>query len=321
MMFGNIAVLFNVLSIMALSGLLVILTLTALIKLRWCELNQYSILSRRGLLWLIALSPWLVSLLASTLAILSGTQYALFPRSFDILHWHHAEEFMLNSWHGLSVVAAYGGVSILLLRKIYKLILNTRQINLLRGVAQPDDNGFYLLDTDAATAFTAGYLKPRCFITSGLRNQLSDDEFEIIQLHEKAHVRCSDPAKKWFFNLLTAFFPTEISRKLNQSMSLTMEQCADLSITRVISDKSLIAMTLLKVRRLSAAPIGNGLDNDLTCYYAYDQIEERIRYILNGTPLKSFPFMFTCLAAVSMSLVCALSVDIVHHLIEYTLDH
>jgi hypothetical protein len=321
MIFGKMAMFFNLLSIMVFSVLFIIFTLTVIVKWKSEKLSQYSVVSRRRVLWLVVLSPWLFGFLAASLAILSGSQYSPFPQNFDLLHWHHAQEFAFNSWHGLSMIAPVTYISILLVRKVYSLIKNNRQIKLLHALAERDENDCYQLEADAATAFTAGYLSPRCYITTALRRQLNSEEYTIVQLHEKEHARRSDPLKKWFFQLFTAFFPKTISQKLNQLMSLVMEQCADLAVSHEFSDKSLIARTLLKVRRLSVRPFENTLDANAVCHYSNDNIEERICYLLSDQKSKVFPTLVFILAAVTMSVFCSLSVDIFHHTIESTLSH
>lgn len=321
MIFGKLAILFNLISIMVFSVLLIIFTLSIIVKWKLEKLSMYSVSSRRRVLWFVALSPWLFGFLAASLAILSGSEYSPFPQNFDLLHWHHAQEFTFNSWHGLSMIVPSFYISILFVRKIYSLMTNNRQIKLLHALAERDENDCYQLEADAATAFTAGYLSPRCYITTALRRQLNSEEYTIVQLHEKEHARRSDPLKKWFFQLFTAFFPKTISQKLNQLMSLVMEQCADLAVNYEFSDKSLIAQTLLKVRRLAVKPYENSLDADAVCHYSNDNIEERICFLLSDQKSKVFPILIFIFAAATMSILCALSIDIFHHTIESTLSH
>ena len=321
MIVGALAIFFNVLSIMGFCVLFIIFTLSIIVRWKSGGLRQYSVLSRRRVLWFIALSPWFFGGLAAITVILSGSNYSPFPQSFDLLHWHHADEFAFNSWHGLSIFALVTYTGFLIIRKVYSLIINCRQIKLLQAVAERDNNGFYQLEADAATAFTAGYLTPRCYITTALLSQLNSKEYTILKLHEKEHVRRADPLMKWLFQLLTAFFPKSISLQLNQSMSLVMEQGADLAVSDKISDKLLIAETLLKVRRLAVRPFEGALNLNAVCHYGHDNIEERISYLLTKRPANVFPIITFICVCVSISIFCALTADIFHHTIEYTLSH
>jgi len=326
MIFDKVAILFNLLSIMVFSVLFIIFTLSVLVKCKSDQLSQYSISSRRRVLWFIVLSPWFFGFLAAFLAIISGSpiisdsQYFPFLQSFD-LHHYHSQEFNLNSWHGISMILSAAFVTIIFSQKTYNLIMNHRQIKLLHALAERDENNIYQLEADASTAFTAGYWLPRCYITSALRQQLTSEEYTIVQLHEKEHARRGDPLKKWIFQLFTSFFPKSISKKLNQVMSLVMEQCADLAVTNKISDKSLIAQTLIKVSRLAVKPFDNGLNTNAVCHYSNDNIEERISYLLSEQSSKALPIFTLIFIALATSVFCALTVDIFHHTIEYSLSH
>jgi len=321
MIVGNLAIFFNMLSILVLTALSMIFVVSIIIKFRLNALAQYSILSRRRALWILALSPWIIGLFAAILAVTSGTQFSPLPNSYNFLHWHHAQEFNFKSWHGLSMITAATYICLIVASKLYRLVQNSQQINSLRAFSEVDDSGFYQLESDAATAFTAGYVNPKCYITSALRLELTTDEFQVLQLHEREHARRSDPFKKWFYQLSTALFPRYISQKLNLSMALVMEQCADQAIANVIQDKSFIAMTLLKVNRLASRSFKGVLNNESFCYYAVNNIEQRINYLLTEQQSKLFSLYSVLLAVVSVTLMCALSADFFHHFIESTLSH
>lgn len=321
MILGPTAVALNLLSIMAFAVLIIVAAISIFIKINPDVLARYSASIRRRILWLLALSPWLVGLVAATLTLLSGSQYMTIPAAYDLFHWHHPQEFIFGSWHGLSMIFAISYTSLLFMKNIKRLLLNNSQIKLLHALADPDQNNFYQLDADAPMAFTAGYYRPKCYMTSALRRQLNDKEYRIIQLHENEHARRLDPLKKWFFQLLMSFFPQGTSRLLNQMMVLAMEQCADSAVYRVTKDKSLIAMTLLKVRRLAVGSGENGPNDHAVCHYGVDSISERISYLLSNDKHKTFPFFQVVLTAVTMSVICVLSANIFHHTIEYTLSH
>ena len=96
--------------------------------------------------------------------------------------------------------------------------------------------------------------------------------------------------------------------------------------SRVVKDKSKIAETLLKVRRLTVKSFGNSLDNhsldnNAFCHFGKDNLNQRVRYLLSDQQEKDFPVFMVGLTAISMLVVCALSTDLFHHLIEYSLSH
>lgn len=321
MILGGAAILLNLLSIMVFSMLLIVVAGSFFLKVKPISLAQYSAPSRRRILWLFVLSPWFVGLFAATLVLFSGSQYTPIPEAYDFFHWHHPDEFIFNSWHGLSMALAIICAGFLVVREVKRLILHSHHVSLLHELAEPDQKNFCYLDADEPMAFTAGYIKPRCYMTSALRNQLTAEECAIIELHEYGHAQRLDPLKKWLFQLLASFFPSGVSRQMNQMMVLAMEQCADSAVSRVIPDKSLIAMTLLKVRRLVAGPDEKISADRTICHYGLDNISERISYLLSERKQKVFPY-FTAFSTILLVLVvCTLSADIFHHTIEYTLSH
>ena len=149
MILGEAAIVLNLLSILAFGVLLIIASVSIFIKVKLDNPSHYSASSRRRILWLLALSPWLVGLLAATLALLSGSQYLPVPGAYDLFHWHHPQEFLFNSWHGLSLGFATSCASFLVMRSVKSLLLNSRQMKLLHALAEPDENNFFQLDADA----------------------------------------------------------------------------------------------------------------------------------------------------------------------------
>lgn len=348
MIVGELAILLNLLSIMALAVLLIIgfVSVGVMItrfKTTLSSSPDYSASSRRRMLWLLALSPWLVGLLAASLAILSGTGVFAIVTSdiFELFHWHHPQEFTFNSWHGLSLCFALSCASFLMIQNVKYLLVNRHQIKWLQSLSKPDQNNIYLLDAEVPTAFTAGYYQPQCYMTSALRKELTLEEYTIIQLHENAHAKRADPLKKWFFQLLTSFYPLGASRQLNQAMSLAMEQCADATVSKVVIDKSKIAATLLKIKRLSVGHFMSILDSgpiedNTVCYFGSDQsvssgiasgnlssdnLSDRIRYLLNDDQKNTVPLLLVVSVVITLSLFCAMSADLFHHAIEYSLAH
>jgi len=321
---GFWAVVLNSISIIAFSVLLIVFMLSILIKLKSFQLSNYSASSRLSTLWLVVLSPWVIGALTTALMIISDSQYITVPIAYDLLHWHHPEEFEAYSWHGVLILLALGYITALLIKNIAIFLSNRQKAILLHTLSEAGEDDVFKLEADAPAAFTIGYSQPRCYITTGLSERLSEQESDIVHLHEKEHARRFDPFKKWLFQLLTSFFPSSVASQLNRSMVLAVEQIADSAVSRVVKDKSLIAMTLLKVKRIINSPLrtnsGVSYLNDKTvCHYGLDNIEQRICYLLSEERAKKIPLFFLGLVVISMSVVCAVSADIFHHVIEYSL--
>ncbi len=321
MIVGSLAILFNLLSVLALSGVLVVTAVCLIVRFRIIDLNSYSALARRKFLWLLAFSPWVIGTVAGIIALLTGSRYLPIAENYSFFHWHHPQEFLFNSWHGLSVAIAVSSVLFIVIRNIIRLHKKRIKLKTLLSMAESNADDFYYLDADTPAAFTAGYFQPKCYITKALLSKLSKEEYSIIKLHEKEHARRYDPYKKWVYQLLTTFFPKKISLILNQSLTTVMEQCADEAVALVIHDKSVIATTLLKVRRLAYPLFAKNMEHNLICHYGMDNIEERISYLLADNKGRVFPLFITILTCAVMSILCAMSADMFHHTIEYTLSH
>jgi Zn-dependent protease with chaperone function len=52
------------------------------------------------------------------------------------------------------------------------------------------------LDSPAASAFCAGLLRPRVFVTSGMVAALADEELDAVLVHEAEHARRRDPLRR-----------------------------------------------------------------------------------------------------------------------------
>jgi len=320
---GALAIALNFLSIALLGMLLAGLVLAGGYFLIRERIASFQPTIRRKLLWSIALAPWLIGLISSSIALLSGTSFSIFPESFPLLHWHHVDEFELFSWHGFLLAA-----SILVLlsgsgRYVFRTYHQSKKLQLLRHLSLSESESFYYLDSNNVAAFTAGYFNPRCFISLGLLNQLSEQERSIIIQHELAHADRKDPFKKFLFQFLIANFPKAIRTELASNMSLVIEQCADDLVLSKINNRSLIASTLLKVNRLiQENKFCNLNNNGALCHYGLEQVELRILNLLNQTQVKSvYPYL-TVLGVVTLSaLLFGVSADLFHHLIEFTLSH
>lgn len=321
MISGFSAFILNWISVIAISSLIVVGLITISIQVKTNRFGRFTVDARRSFLWLVALSPWIIGILAGFIALSSTGDYWAARISSGIFHWHHPQAFILASWHGTSIAISLIYVMYVSIEHVLRLLDSGNKLNTLVALAEPLDSDIQRLDTDTPAAFTAGYLKPKSYITQALLSQLSTEELSIIKLHEKEHVRRYDPAKKCLFQLLTALFPRKVSQRLNQSMTTAMEQGADRAISDEISDRATIATTLLKVRRLVAQPLHLHADTSLVCNYGIDNIEQRIEYLLAEDRGRSIPVVATFLFFVSMSVLCAMSADYIHHTIEYTLSH
>ena len=321
MIFGGLGLALNITTIVILSCSFTLIITSLIVKYFQSSLSNFNAMSRSRILWCIVILPWFVSAL-SVVAL-------VFPELFQwkgvwaSLHWHHIYNFSIFSWHGASLIIFSSFCLLLLLSRLARALKMHSSMNQLNSFSKSDvlSNGCLIIESSEVNAFTSGLFNAKAFITTGLNNRLSNDENTIVQLHELAHVKNSDPLRKYIFSLLASFYPLKISEQLNASFSLAIEQLADSEVLKEIPNAALIAKTLVKVTRLQlnssqiAPPISEN------CSFINTPLESRIHYLLNEYKGKSFPYFILIILVFAISSISTLSVDLIHHSFEQLFSH
>lgn len=322
MILGEIAVVLNVLSVLCICAWVMLMASPFLLHVLKRNWPQHSANTRSVLLWLFALSPWLIGSLASVIAVLPGANGLSGPAVYDYLRWHHPTQFILFDWHMALLLIAAGIGIVMVARAVLQLINSGQRIGLLKALSRADESGICHLNTPVATAFTGGFFHPTIFLTSGLCDCLNNDELAIIKLHEQAHIKQRHLIKKWLFSVFASLFPKPVSRWLTAMMTIAVEQQADAAVTRRVSDRAFIAATLLKVKRLASLNDMQGVTllNPSHCYFfGFDAVEERITYLLNPITTAKPRFFTLLILALMLSVVGTFCADLAHHAIELLL--
>jgi len=296
-----------------------------------CTLSQYprrvsvrfNACAKRRLLWGLVTIPWLASFVSIALLILPELTSTLPAWLSSITHFHHAYEFNVRSWHGLSLLLF---CCFFLFHFVLKLLHAVRtsiglyQLDFFSEVYK-SNRSIFVLQADIPLAFTSGFLRPRVYVTTGLLGQMTEQECDIVVRHELAHARHLDPLLKYLFSLFAAFFPRAIEYRLNRAMALAMEQSADETVLKQIPDEALISKTILRVIRLCKEHGARHLPALVSCDFIGDQIQQRIHYLINEDKGRSFPVSSFTLLALSLLASSALSVDLLHHTVEKVFTH
>ena len=125
-------------------------------------------------------------------------------------------------------------------------------------------------------ALTAGFLKPRVFLSTKLVDALDEKELRAVVLHELHHRDSRDPLKGLavsFISDLLFFLP--ISRFLRKTYSLTAEIAADAHSVDNRADPLDLVASLLKVRKIGGPAAS----------WFFDPATERVKRLL-GEPSK-----------------------------------
>jgi len=286
------------------------------------QLIRFHAQAKLRILWCLVILPWLICL-ASIWLLIVPELYSTGPAWLSsVVHWHHIYNFELLSWHGASL-CVFGVIfsSICLVKLLKAIRANTHLDQLDFFIANTDrSEGLVVIESEECQAFTSGLFSPRSYITSGLQRRLSTLEKTVVAEHELAHARSHDPLKKYLFSLFAAFFRRSIAQQLNDDFSLALEQAADESVLSTVNDGALISKTLLKVSRLGYR-CADKSEELINCQFSENPLSLRIRYLLSDNKGQSFPRLLCFFFAMTVTMLSTLSVDALHHLLEWPFLH
>ena len=324
MLMGNWAVALNLASITFLTSL----TLVVLLSLAWGfsvkTIDTSSTQRRRTVLWLWVLAPWLLGLAAMLLLSPYSQQSAISSPINAVAHWHHFDVFHVGSWHGIALLMCLAFTGWLFCRTVRRLYLQQQKIRTLCSLSALHAHSFrsapvISLASDVPTAFTAGFLRPTCYVSTGLAKRLTESELDIVVQHELAHRQRRDPLFALFFAALSGFYPRSVATQLTGRYSLVTEQLADQKASQRHAAID-IASTLIKVARLQKASpsvfAGAG-----ACYFGADNISQRVQHLLAPCSSTPYPFLGLLVLMVVLLTVSTFMVDSLHHLIEFIFTH
>ena len=313
------AVLLNLLAIFFITFVVTNISLSALFAVVSQQLLKIEVNSRKALLWLIVALPWFVSLILS-IFILHSYFSGSSQTQFGLPHWHHMSNFEWYSWHGITLGAVLLYSVYVLVNQVIHMLAHKREIDALTSFSVCKGASVYQIESDQASAFTSGFISKRCFVTTGLINQTSAEEYDVIIKHEKAHLAASDPVKKWFFALLSSFYISPIAQRLKLHMTLAMEQKADNAVIESGISKLFVASTLVKVAKLNAQ---NSMmkNNEFVVSFGADVLEQRIYFLLDKLDLEPIHKGVTFTLFLLLILISMTSIDGVHHFMETLFSH
>jgi Zn-dependent protease with chaperone function len=111
-------------------------------------------------------------------------------------------------------------------------------------------SGITVLETATPLALTCGLFRQKIILSEGLLSAISDQDREIILLHERQHIARYDVLKKLLARSLSlAHFPVS-RRAILQRLELAGELVCDNHTANETGDRTLVAELLLKVERL-----------------------------------------------------------------------
>ena len=323
MIFGTLGLGLNILTIGVLGFCIAVILMSWLMILWRKPLLNYEVNSRLRVLWCAVTIPWLASILAVVLLIYPDLLLLQDSQLATFVHWHHTHAFYAYSWHGASLAAFSVFCVALFVSRILKILKIHAQLNHLNYFVSSSSqvDGCVLVVSDTPQAFTTGLFRSRSYITSGLEQQLTAQEIDIVRQHELAHAQHRDPLRKYVFTLMAAFYPATLQKYFNNTFALSLEQLADQTVLKNGKDKILIASTILKVGRLQNQHLRNNIPSLDECRFSSHPLTLRIHYLLADNKGKYFPLTVLIAVAAVIAILSMLSVDLLHHTIEQLFTH
>lgn len=332
MITGDFALLLNLASIASLGFILGYLLICVLCLTCNRLFDKTSVTSRKVLLWLVATAPWLVGFTTMLMFVpalthdiragLDDAEHWHYPDVLQVAHWHHPDVFNPSSWHGILLFTTLMYLVILAAKKcvvVHRAGSSLCTLNAFSKAEKIDGVAFRVIDSRAPNAFTAGVLKPQCYISTALVNALDKTELAIIAAHEQAHIDHKDPLFKPLFSFLCDCFPKPVGRFLQSRYVLVTELLADKSTVKRY-DAPDIAATLVKVARMQKAIPGMSGSAQFS-HFGGDHLSQRVRHLV-AADVEHHAVGSLLVVATALLLILPFSaVDQLHHLIEFIFSH
>lgn len=317
---GSLAVFLNIATIALITFIVANATISVVIMRSLPSLHSLHVSPRRSILWLLVLTPWLVAASVAGVFYLGYLDSELLGESANFIHWHHMATHYWMSWHSAVLVLALMFVSKIAVSLGRRLWKHHHDLKALTDFAAPSQNDVFEIDSPKPFAFTTGFLRKRCFVSSGLLQQMSLNEQDVVLTHEMAHMAHNDPFKKWLFAAFAEFFLPRIAMGLKHHMTVAMEQDADNASIEANHEPTFVAMTLVKMARISqeSSPVQH---NELVANFAAEALEQRVHFLLGQLQLKPVNKITMLLVSLGVIAVCVSSVDRIHHLMDVLFMH
>lgn len=325
MLINDAAIVFNLMSIGLLSLLLATALLSFLSPLVTRRIKTLSNPTQKKSLWSYVALPWVISLTCVFVFLPSVLQPTASVLLNPLAHWHHPHVFFLSSWHSVTLFLFASGVIFVLLQKGLALSRQAKTLDSLLLLSKVTASSRCLgadvivVESSEASAFVAGLINPKCYVTTGLIEQVSSKELAIIIEHERAHIRHKDTQQKILFALFSSLFPKRVSQQLNQRFSVVTEHIADSRAGQKYCAFD-VAQTLVKACRIQhCSP--NLECHSVINHFVESDVEQRVQALIFPQQSRSFPWFYSVVAIVTIAALSFYGVDHLHHLVEALFSH
>lgn len=252
------------------------------------------------------------------LALLPGVASAIWP-ALDHCLQHEDQHFHLCLLHAPAAIdqgVAFGMLAIAVVPVLLTLSVTAgrvrtglRLLHALRSGTTQTQATHDVVPSDAPLAITAGFWRPRVFVSAGLLDALPDDGQQAVLAHEACHVQRRDPLRNLAAEVMAAWHLPSTRRTLLADLHLAVEELCDIAAAQRIDDRMTVASTLVAVGRLlQQRPVPT------TVAFDGADIEARVRTLL-APPRQDLAWPHAPIAAAFLAVGVALCVPL-HHLTE-----
>ncbi|VAX23330.1 hypothetical protein MNBD_NITROSPINAE02-996 [hydrothermal vent metagenome] len=161
-------------------------------------------------------------------------------------------------------------------------------------------------DQTFKTAFTIGLFNPRIFVSSGLMDELTQEELNAVVSHELHHARKRDPLRLFIMSFIKdMFFYIPMGRHYLERFYITKEFAADEGAVIITGKPVDMAEALLKITRIRHEAIPAGV----SILSGAKQVGKRIEALLEPGQKKNHQAkMRMAMASVTIAITLLLSV-------------
>lgn len=210
---------------------------------------------------------------------------------------------------GAVLLPLIAGRAFMVLLRLRRASIDLRRLEAL-GVRR---GGLVEVPGDAPLCHATGVLRPRVFLSSGLRAWLGAPAVEAALAHERAHLRRGDPAALAFLQVASAFCLP--GSGLAESFRSAAEEAADAEAAAEVGELA-VADALVRVARFTLG--GPRPDAVAAMGFGSHPLQRRVALLLAGpvTPGKARGLALSGILAVSAILLGVVGAAPIHHFIE-----
>lgn len=150
-----------------------------------------------------------------------------------------------------------------------------------------------LVDSTASLCFTAGFFRPKIYVSNGALRRLDRRELLAVMTHEKHHLTSGDPARSAALSALArAFFFLPVIRSLEMRHRTAKEIAADAEALKVPDGRLALAGALYKLTAPSSALSGDPAASGVSLFAQRSMFDLRVA-LLAGQSFKPAPLAWS----------------------------